>query len=611
MATKRRESRNVSFAPLSGPRRRELSGEGELLRFLSDYERVSGEEACVGHIEQSQLTVWIYIDGRWKQESGDYITQSRRALTGSESWCNWYLKSILSMSQDEYADAKKKLLAENEDLTGVYECVRDCDSKPLYALVYRKSNKATHTGWKILGGVTAAGLSAGFIHEIWKNKQFKKQRDEELSSELKKYDAQLEKVKGQSHKVQAMVSPLRVNADEIPNIQEVHRTQTALNDFKRELQTLKSLEKSLMSNFQADLKKSTEYKTEDLQRLIDKVIAQDGKSQNDTFAELDRIMQDDDLSHWSSQDKLMQFLGSVDQDSRILNYKQRLKDIKHYNEMKQTLTSAAANVSVSENTLEQLTKGIETGNIPTSHYNAYTLYRQLSKFLPQPSNKYEDISVKAYGYIQAYIDILLLNTDKDENYYAYIGAYSESLKNVNKKWKQFEKWLGDDVIPQYTSLLLNELEAATQNLTQTYNALKGVWPDVGTSIMDPKWFLADLKRKIEGLEALKRLQASKYKALHCISARVINPDQLDNLWILVKSLARQGLDMRVYQRTLHDYQIYITIKDMIKEDDQADIITRINEEQNIAVIYLLHFDNDIKQGEIKTAIERRLNELVK
>jgi hypothetical protein len=493
----------------------------------------------------------------------------------------------------------------------VYECVRDCDSKPLYALVYRKSNKATHTGWKILGGVTAAGLSAGFIHEIWKNKQFKKQRDEELSSELKKYDAQLEKVKGQSHKVQAMVSPLRVNADEIPNIQEVHRTQTALNDFKRELQTLKSLEKSLMSNFQADLKKSTEYKTEDLQRLIDKVIAQDGKSQNDTFAELDRIMQDDVLSHWSSLDKLMQFLGSVDQDSRILNYKQRLKDIKHYNEMKQTLTSAAANVSVSENTLEQLTKGIETGNIPTSHYNAYTLYRQLSKFLPQPSNKYEDISVKAYGYIQAYIDILLLNTDKDENYYAYIGAYSESLKNVNKKWKQFEKWLGDDVIPQYTSLLLNELEAATQNLTQTYNALKGVWPDVGTSIMDPKWFLADLKRKIEGLEALKRLQASKYKALHCISARVINPDQLDNLWILVKSLARQGLDMRVYQRTLHDYQIYITIKDMIKEDDQADIITRINEEQNIAVIYLLHFDNDIKQGEIKTAIERRLNELVK
>ncbi len=107
MPPKRRGDSNVSFAPLSGQRRRVLSGEGELLSFLADYERVSGEEACVGHLEQSQLTVWIYTDGRWKQESGDYITQSRRALTGSASWCNWYLKSILSMSQEEYAEAKK------------------------------------------------------------------------------------------------------------------------------------------------------------------------------------------------------------------------------------------------------------------------------------------------------------------------------------------------------------------------------------------------------------------------------------------------------------------------------------------------------------------------
>jgi hypothetical protein len=60
--------------------------------------------------------------------------------------------------------SEKKLLAEDEDLTGVYVCVRDCDSKPLYALVYRKSNKSTHTGWKVLGGATALGLGTGLIY---------------------------------------------------------------------------------------------------------------------------------------------------------------------------------------------------------------------------------------------------------------------------------------------------------------------------------------------------------------------------------------------------------------------------------------------------------------
>jgi hypothetical protein len=178
---------DVTFMPLSVERRRALSGERELLEFLQDYERVPGEEACVGHIGQSQLTVWIFKDGRWHRESGDFITQSRKALTGSESWCNMYLKSVLSMSQYEYDEAKKKLLAEDEDVTGVYACKHDCDSKPLYALVYRKSNQATNTAWKVFGGATALGLGAGYVHRTWKQKQIEgqhKDADEKVSDEI-------------------------------------------------------------------------------------------------------------------------------------------------------------------------------------------------------------------------------------------------------------------------------------------------------------------------------------------------------------------------------------------------------------------------------------------
>lgn len=118
----------------------------DLSKFLRDYTRVDASQTCAQKLQQSQVVVWVFKNGKWK------CAENKRMPRLGESWCKFYLTSTLSLNPQEYARAKKDLF-EGSYPVGVYRH----KSQNKFAIVY-KPNRTYHK--EIAAALVAAGSIA-------------------------------------------------------------------------------------------------------------------------------------------------------------------------------------------------------------------------------------------------------------------------------------------------------------------------------------------------------------------------------------------------------------------------------------------------------------------
>ena len=102
----------------------------DLSKFLRDYTRVNASAACSEKLQQSQVVVWVFKNGKWK-----CAEQNRMPRIG-ESWCQFYLTASLGLNAAEYARAKKDLF-EGSYPVGVYRH----KSQNKFAIVYKPKRR--------------------------------------------------------------------------------------------------------------------------------------------------------------------------------------------------------------------------------------------------------------------------------------------------------------------------------------------------------------------------------------------------------------------------------------------------------------------------------------
>jgi hypothetical protein len=119
-------------------------GDTDVVQFLKSYRRVPADKACSTRVEANQVTLWVFVRGRWVRREVEEQPKNSR------SWCQNYLASVVSPA--DYERVKKELFA-GRGINGVYKH----QSEPLYAVVYRPSGFNKRALAALAGGVALAG----------------------------------------------------------------------------------------------------------------------------------------------------------------------------------------------------------------------------------------------------------------------------------------------------------------------------------------------------------------------------------------------------------------------------------------------------------------------
>lgn len=120
----------------------------DLSKFLRAYTRVNASQTCSEKLQQSQVVVWVFKNGRWTCTEQDGIPRI------GESWCQFYLTTALGLNAEEYARAKKNLF-EGSYPVGVYRH----KSQTKFAIVYKP--KRRYHKEIVAALVTAGGVAVG------------------------------------------------------------------------------------------------------------------------------------------------------------------------------------------------------------------------------------------------------------------------------------------------------------------------------------------------------------------------------------------------------------------------------------------------------------------